>query len=194
MKNELNEERHDLFSQLKEATAEVHKNVMKQPWASRVLNLNYDKKEYVTLLEKYYGFYFPVETLVLRERLEFQRVKHSLLEEDLAAVSPHSNSLKNICSILPWAHDLPSALGVCYVLEGATLGGQLIAACLTKSLGLQEKNGLRFFTCYGSETQRMWEQFKSQTRILVQSPSDQSKMIEAALRTFDCLANWMEAI
>jgi heme oxygenase len=54
---------------------------------------------------------------------------------------------------------LAHALGLLYVLEGATLGGQLLRRRLGPALGLTEERGLAFFTAYGAEVGPMWRAF-----------------------------------
>lgn len=51
------------------------------------------------------------------------------------------------------------ALGCLYVVEGATLGGQLISRHLA-TLGIGSANGGRFFTGYGIRTGEMWKSFQ----------------------------------
>ena len=57
---------------------------------------------------------------------------------------------------------LPSAAhawGVLYVLEGATLGGQLLRRRLGPALGLTPARGLAFFAAYGDDVGPMWRAF-----------------------------------
>lgn len=51
------------------------------------------------------------------------------------------------------------AWGLLYVLEGSTLGGQVIAAHLGNPLSLTSGAGMAFFTGYGSRTGSMWKEF-----------------------------------
>jgi heme oxygenase len=50
------------------------------------------------------------------------------------------------------------ALGVAYVLEGATLGGAVILARLAR-LGITAERGGRFLASYGCERWSMWDRF-----------------------------------
>ena len=186
----------DLFAMLKSGTTVVHQKVMDEAWAQRVLSSNYTRDEYFELLQKYYGFYLPLETLLLTlpaSVFSSTRAKHRLLEEDLNFLASNSRSEKRFCARLPEIVDAASALGVCYVLEGATLGGQIIAKHLKLSLGLQEQTGLRFFYGYGAATGKRWSEFKTQAREIVRTPEDGAAMLEAALKTFQYLSDWMVA-
>ena len=53
------------------------------------------------------------------------------------------------------------AVGCLYVLEGATLGGQIISRHLA-TLGIGPANGALFFHGYGSRTGEMWKMFQAQ--------------------------------
>jgi heme oxygenase len=193
---ETRSERTDLFEMLKRETAAIHEKVMDESWSRRLLSADYTLPEYARLLQKYYGFYFPLETLLLALPVPVfhpSRAKHSLLREDLRVLSPHWSFEAAICRKLPAVMDVPSALGICYVLEGATLGGQIIAKHLKISLGLKDQDGLSFFRGYGPETAKMWNAFKANTRDIVRTPQEFTGMLDAALRTFDSLSEWMEA-
>ena len=186
----------DLFAMLKSETTVVHEKVMGESWAKRVLSSGYTRDEYIELLQKYYGFYLPLETVLLTlppSVFSMTRVKHRLLEEDLNFLACTPQSEKRFCARLPEIVDAASALGVCYVFEGATLGGQIIAKHLKLSLGLQDQTGLCFFYGYGAETGKRWSEFKTQAREIVRTPEDGAAMLEAALKTFQYLSDWMVA-
>ena len=188
--------RFDLFEMLKRETTTVHEKVMDELWAQRMLSDDYTRVEYSELLQKYYGYYLPLETLLLALPVPvFQpsRAKHSLLKDDLGFLTSHQPIDPVICRKLPEVDSVPSALGICYVLEGATLGGQMIAKKLKISLGLPHQEGLKFFSGYGSETGKMWNSFKAHTRNIVCTPKESAVMLEAALNTFNSLSDWMEA-
>lgn len=187
----------DLFAMLKQETTFIHEKVMLESWAKRVLSLDYTEREYVELLQKYYGFYYPMESLLqsLKEPV-FQRSrgKHFLLIEDLRFLNAEESFQLPICQKLPAVVDVPSALGICYVLEGAALGGQIIAKRLKSSLGLEDQAGLKFFIGHGTETMTVWNAFKEQTRDIVRTHEDSTKMLNAAIETFSSLSDWMQNV
>ncbi|GJG88823.1 heme oxygenase [Gemmatimonadetes bacterium T265] len=51
------------------------------------------------------------------------------------------------------------AFGTLYVLEGSTLGGQLLRRRLAPALGLTPEAGLAFFSVYGADVGPMWRAF-----------------------------------
>ena len=87
------------------------------------------------------------------------RRKTPLLEQDLRILGvpcPRPGATP----IHPAQIDLSYALGCLYVMEGATLGGQIISRHLA-TLGIGPANGGLFFNGYGSRTGEMWKAFQS---------------------------------
>jgi heme oxygenase len=54
-----------------------------------------------------------------------------------------------------------AVVGALYVLEGSTLGGQVIARQLAESIGVQPGKGASFFYGHGDDTQAHWKDFWS---------------------------------
>ncbi|MCY1016866.1 biliverdin-producing heme oxygenase [Pyxidicoccus sp. MSG2] len=103
--------------------------------AVRLMDPGLTPGDYRRHLEALYGFYVPLEAQ-LAARLEdavpalraHERWKVPLLEEDLRTLGHDDGSLARLprCALLPSLSGVPEALGCFYVLEGSTLGGQLI--------------------------------------------------------------------
>ncbi len=55
-----------------------------------------------------------------------------------------------------------AGLGALYVVEGATLGGRVIARHLARSLALGPADGAAFFAGYGDRTGAMWNGLRAQ--------------------------------
>ena len=78
-----------------------------------------------------------------------------------------------------------------YVLEGSTLGGQIITAMLKRQMERESDTGLSFFLGYGEETPRMWERFKSYLNREF-SVQQQGEILRAANETFNSFHNWVQ--
>jgi heme oxygenase len=77
-----------------------------------------------------------------------------------------------------------------YVVEGATLGGTVIARYVERRLGLSRHNGCLYFRCYGAEVRPMWIAFG--TRLVATcGPADHDAVVAAACRTFEVLRIWL---
>jgi heme oxygenase len=90
------------------------------------------------------------------------RRKAPLLRRDLDALGAEDTLIGSATRGTAAAPHLPTAahaLGVAYVLEGATLGGQLLRRRLGPALGLTPEAGLAFFGAYGADVGPMWRAF-----------------------------------
>jgi len=64
--------------------------------------------------------------------------------------------------VAPALHPIASAaeaIGCLYVLEGSTLGGQVILPQAVRLLGVSEHRGARFFVGHGERNSRLWTDF-----------------------------------
>ena len=68
--------------------------------------------------------------------------------------------------------DAASALGALYVLEGSTLGGQILLKQVTSAFPVSSVHGARFFTGHGDRTGAMWKEFLGTlARVIPDSPT-----------------------
>lgn len=179
---------------LREATAEAHRNVE----ASMALTERCaDRCAYRGLLADLWGLYAPLEEALAavawdRPGSNFQS-KTQWLRADLTTLGFSSRDV----AALPRATRLPSiqcaadGFGVLYVLEGASLGGQLILRQIKPSLGLTEQAGARFFASYGAEIGDRWRSFTAAMNAYGDTEYRVQAMERAALATFDCFSHWM---
>ncbi|HEY0791774.1 MAG TPA: biliverdin-producing heme oxygenase, partial [Chthoniobacterales bacterium] len=158
---------------------------------------NLDLFTYRSVLECFFGLYAPLEEGLGKLRpclaeltdLE-QRWKTPLLAHDLSALgvrlpdvplSPYGN--------LP-LESRAQALGVMYVLEGATLGGQIMARHVRERLHLDEANGASFLQGYGRLTGPRWQAFLTVARRLIGDHAEASEAVASAGRTFEAFLSW----
>jgi len=93
----------------------------------------------------------------------------------------------------PFAETIDSisrAIGVLYVIEGSTLGGQIIASMLKKQIPSLNNNELSYFLSYGEKTMSMWSSFKNNYDIIL-STIDENSVVEGAKETFEKLEMWL---
>ena len=90
------------------------------------------------------------------------------------------------CPALPPLASLPQLLGAMYVVEGSTLGGQVLARQLTKG-GLDLG---RYFTGYGALTGPRWKAF-GQLLTAAATPTTRDEIVQSAIHTFQQLAAWL---
>ena len=76
------------------------------------------------------------------------------------------------------------AFGTLYVMEGATLGGQVINRHLKEHLGLTPENGGVFFNGYGQMTGPMWKAFGASIEAFAASANADDEIVAAAKDAF----------
>ena len=119
-----------------------------------------------------------------------RRIKLPLLSADLRALGVGSGALEQlpVCRDLPACDGLAAALGCLYVLEGSSLGGQVISRHFNHSLNLDVHNGIAFFTGYGAATGPMWQAFGVR---LMTAGADEAALVHSACETFLSLERWL---
>lgn len=193
----------DVLSAVKEATRPEHLRAERQ---LALMGRSLDEREYRSLLEAFLNFYSAAEAQLeralsteVRTELEFSsRLKTPWLEADLKALGSRGDAASpDFSHLLPPSASEASALGVMYVMEGATLGGQVISRHLATTLPAGCQKALHFYRGYGEQTGARWKQFQSWVQSRVTTPEAQKHYCESAVRTFrafnDALASWPAA-
>ena len=154
---------------------------------------------YRRTLARFHGFYRPLEVGVQAvggwadRGLDLaERWKTPLLEADLRALGVDDPAALPVCTDLPPHATVAAAFGCLYVLEGATLGGQVISQLLRNRLGVTPEAGGRFFYAYGDRTGAMWQAFRAALTASVVKPCDAEEVVWAAKDTFQKLRHWMK--
>jgi len=155
---------------------------------------------YRRTLARFHGFYQPLEVGLRAvggwetRGLDMQeRWKTPLLDDDLRALGMDDLAALPVCTDLPPHASVSSAFGCLYVLEGSTLGGQLISRALQKTLDMTPETGGRFFNGYGHRTGPMWQSFRVAIEAFAFSSGEGDDIVSAAKATFSTLQTWMSA-
>ena len=179
---------------LRESTCAAHARIEA---ALPLMNPSLTRETYLGLLEGFFGFHAPLESGLLGVVLAHDPVfaaddrrKMPLLLADLHALGRTSAELSALplCTDLPCVTSPSQALGALYVLEGATLGAQIIVRHVRETLALGPTTGAAFFSGYGKRTGSMWKRFCSHVNA---SPLlDTEVVVGAAVETFEKLLAW----
>lgn len=154
-----------------------------------------DTAEYIQYLQQMYGLVAAWEERAaevapqwMQATLAARQRKH-LLERDLAWFGLADPD--NRRPALPDIFDLSSLFGTMYVMEGSTLGGQLIARHVETTLHLREGQGDAYFRGHGDRTGLMWKEFcEMLTRHL---PDSQTEAVVASAKAmFATFGEWMQ--
>jgi heme oxygenase (biliverdin-IX-beta and delta-forming) len=188
-----------LFDVLRQRTAPLHDRIEQAvDLPSRCGSI----AGYRALLVQLLAFYRPIESHLAAfdwpaVGLDFdERRKAGLLRADLAALglTPAQIDAAEACPAVPRPATLAEAIGCLYVLEGATLGGQVISRQVRVSLGITPANGGSFHFAYGDRGGAMWRAFREAASRYC---GDDHRLIEAAVTgaaaTFLTLTEWLSA-
>ena len=189
---------HLLFHpRLRQATRVEHQRLERQ---LDLLDPELSLSRHRLVLESFYGFYAPVES-ELRRLLATSRppgfplrARTDLLERDLLSLGLSCSDIAALprCADLPRLSRTEHLAGCLYVLEGACLGGQIIAKALRARLPLTVDHGLAFFVGDGSGTGARWRLVLNWLEDLVRRGALADEIIASARETFCSLGRWVE--
>lgn len=179
----------NILARLKRETAEIHQELEnKMPFAGEDFSL----PEYQCLIVNFYNFYEKFEPQIERALKRYQidfdysrRLKTPKLALDLqnleTPLSSNFDSVENEPAIF---NSREKVFGALYVVEGSTLGGQVIARILKRKFNFDESNGAAFFGGYGAETGAMWNAFRAAITEFAETSDNHEDIIVAATETF----------
>ncbi len=175
---------------------QIHHQALEQkmPLMRSTLTLN----TYKNIITQFFTYYLPLEALILaedtRHEINFnyaERLKVPLLNKDLGALNIRTENLPE-CGHLPTINSVPALLGCLYVIEGSTLGGQIISKHLQQCLNLTPDTGAAFFAGYGDKTGVQWKTFREFfNSTYLHFNQSQQTIIDTANETFMTLDAWL---
>lgn len=189
-----------ILARLKARTAHQHQQTED---GVDLMRDDFSLAEYRNLLSRFYAFYLPFEEKMraaiekysvdfgYADRLNAPNLRADLKnlgmpEAEIAAVVPAQN--------LPVLDSPEKIFGALYVIEGSTLGGQFIARHLKEKFGLDESNGVAFFTAYGKDTGKMWNAFREAITAFAGHSANHEEIIRSANQTFDKIGKSLSAV
>lgn len=193
----------DILKKIKEATRPHHDRIEQNVWTKGIINNTISKEGYIRLLGKFYGFYVVCEEKI-QDSIYWQqqnfaieaRKKIPLLEQDLVCFGYTRNQIKSleVCTDIPTLDHIAQFLGFLYVVEGSTLGGQVLSRQLQKKFTFTSHKGACYFNSYGKENlKEMWMAFRAVLlKYVKENPAQEKEIIYTAQMTFDKLTAWLE--
>jgi heme oxygenase len=125
----------------------------------------------------------------LRPESQPQR-KTPLLIADLDVLGARAPAQLPLCTELPELFSAAQVLGCLYVLEGATLGGQVISRHLRTTLGIGPETGGRLFHGYGEQTAAHFRAFSASLVAFGREHGQKDSMVQSAIATFRAMRNF----
>jgi len=186
-----------ILPRLKQATAARHAAIESR---SVLLDPRLSRATYRACLRRFFGYYAPLELRLLSSRawhgagLAYRdRHKTPRLSQDLAAlgVTPEELEQTPLCHALPDLHTTARLFGCLYVIEGATLGGQIVTRHLQASLGVTPQSGGAFFSGYAEHTGSRWKAFGAHLAAFALASGADDEIVVSANETFETLDRWL---
>lgn len=185
-----------LSLRLREDTAPHHRRL---ETALDLLRADLGREDYLSILRAFHDFLLPWEQSVSSvldapEYRDLQQRRHVWrLAQDICNLTGHApqDLGSENCSALPELGSPAAALGSMYVIEGSTLGGQVIGAHMEKKFGFTPEHGCAYFSGYGAQNGRMWSAFRTRLDESV-AVGEHDVAVRAAIETFDCLHAWLK--
>ena len=186
----------DLRQRLKTETAPLHDKIEQSFLLKKIIQQKMTREEYPLLIKQFYGFIKPCESLINSlpcKAILNNREKTAFLEQDLQVLGVPKNNLSSLpqCKRIPTLTEHEHVLGYLYVMEGATLGGQVIGGILKNQLQITPHHGGKFFNSYGNNTKNMWHIFCHHLRSIT-DPEQQNTIFASACLTYSTLSHWLE--
>jgi heme oxygenase (biliverdin-IX-beta and delta-forming) len=183
--------------QLKRDTTSLHRRLETD---LGLLDADLSVDRYRRILELFLGFYSPIEARmghVVSAGLALGfplRPRSGLIETDLRSIGLSDSQVANLrrCVDLPRLSSVEELAGCLYVIEGACLGGQLIAPALRDRLGVIQTCGAAFFVGDAERTGERWRLFLIWLEDLVRAGGTTEEIVTSARDTFLALALWVE--
>lgn len=188
-----------ILQEIKAGTAQNHMQLEQTSLLLPISRKNITQEEYISILKKFYGYFYPLEKMLdtfpqLQTYLPDYpaRRKADLICQDLLNIAPASAAQPlALCSNLPAVTNTSQAFGCLYVMEGSTLGGQMIARTIKEVLNIDSNSGVSFFNGYGKETGSKWKLFQQALVSFSNDFSTNHVIIAAANETFSKFEKWI---
>ncbi|MEO5903066.1 MAG: biliverdin-producing heme oxygenase [Gemmatimonadaceae bacterium] len=180
----------NVLSRLKESTSDAHARVEE---ALRLTDDTLDLGRYLRLLSTMRSVHIAADLLLAPFKPELaalgyqpaERKRVEWIDEDLMSLGGSWHGTTSSAIEKFEVNSVCDCLGMIYVLEGSTLGGQIIASAVARSLALTPPNGCRYYIGYGSRTGSRWKE----TRDTIDGYSASSAERELAIDTIIGAAN-----
>jgi|SRR5450830_1056535 len=183
---------------MRDLTHSYHEELNHHPLLMGLMQPNSLLSDYHKLLCAYFQIYQSLEDEIIRFLKATpcifdyaERLKLPWIVEDLQFFQHYpidypinQANLADKAVIIPEIAGIGHLVGILYVLEGSTLGGQFISASLLKNHGLHGTQGARFYKGYGEKTALMWQDFIAFSETLNNDGVQCEAAAEAACQTF----------
>ncbi|WP_158768468.1 biliverdin-producing heme oxygenase [Paraglaciecola sp. L1A13] len=185
---------------LKTSTAGLHREV--EGKLSRILfHRDLNAQTYYQVLLCMHNAYKEMEQAVnnypVSQKVYVNRSKLRWLENDIAHLKPLIKQVegKHLSKVTLNLSSSAQAMGLLYVIEGATLGGEHIQARLTRHSWLDAQHGVEFFASYGMKRMTNWHEFLAVLQKYYEhNPDDYDEIKAGAELAFQSIHDCLEGL
>lgn len=181
-----------LHRRMRSATDAIHRKLERDlDWRAQIATLD----GYRQLLVRLRGFHAAYEDAIGEalsdEAFLAPRRRLARLDSDLRALGFEPERIAALPRPPGLATPGPAAaMGALYVLEGSTLGGQVICREIERSLGLS-CDATRYYRGHGERTGAMWVAFRRRLDMSSGDLAAEDAALRAGVATFEALADWL---
>lgn len=182
---------------IKATTAPLHARLEQALFAAAIMDGSFTLADYNKVLRVNYFIHQLLEPIIfdiLGERIGreielIKRKKLPALEEDMKASGINLSGDQHLPVNPPSFNNKFEALGALYVLEGATLGGQVIIKRLKNNDSFSTLP-LTYYNVYADRTGAMWKQFLE----VINQYEDHDSALQGAQKVYNLYLEVAEAI
>ena len=171
-----------MMNKLKEATAELHKEIEKDNLAGLIMSHKITLQEYKLLLLQNYVAYKVTEGALMRKLSNYSEDKSQRLQEDLKNLNIDTLVDKDYFNKFIITNKA-AALGAAYVVEGSSLGGMMIAQELKNCEALSHIKTHHFFNG-DRRNVKSWNALSKTLKHEIFTPLEEIQAIDKAKETF----------
>lgn len=185
-------EKNGIMHKLKMGTAAQHSAVEAVSFSARIMSGELTLPEYTGLITGNYITHHYLEeklrTFIADDHPlnpgSREKLGHLLLDLQALGIDKSEIDLSEAAAHAPAIDTLPQALGCMYVMEGATLGGNIMLKALSKHpllAGIPK----HYYGCYGENTGTMWRSFTDFMSAASFDEREETDVLLGARTTFD---------
>ncbi len=178
---------------LKHETKEVHTDA--ERLIIKTLSTINSIEDYIKFLKLFYGFFNPLDILA-RKYIDENVLKDISIRGNTRYIINDIETFAGdkiilLAPAIPHVTNVLQAFGVMYVMEGSTLGGQIITKMLRHKDIKIANNGLTFFEGYKENTPMMWKNFTACLDDNFQTDEQINQIVLSAKDTFIKMKEWI---
>lgn len=183
-----------VLTALRNATSELHREVER---LVPLLEKDFDQGKFVRWLRIMHPFYKGLDDQI--NQPDFLKLigwnyipRSTLIERDLSMLEAGLPSLDDFPPPLLKKLDTNyKRIGSLYVVEGSSLGGQILQKALSRSVPMVEQHGSAFLSPHKDATKAHWVQFIECLGSFGNEQHSSDEIIDGASMTFSAMSGWI---